>query len=288
MRAGVTRRRLRAADLNAPFRGSRMIITNSIAASEFEQQHIALVDRCRGYLPVAPPIFAFSHSTAAALYRMPLPQRLAGAPLDVCVPITAQPPRRRGVAGHRADTAIRYLGGLPIVAPEVAWRQLAPLLSLDELVVVGDFLVRRKRPLSRYELLKQAVDDAAGARGSVRARAAHRDIRVGTDSRPESRVRLVLIRAGLPEPVVHHTVYDDDGFFVGTPDLAYVRERIAIEVEGAGHWSDRDTFEDDILRRELFQRSRWQVIQVTSRQLNQPALVVRRVSNALDERATEG
>lgn len=94
------------------------------------------------------------------------------------------------------------------------------------------------------------------------------------------------MRGGLPEPVVGHTVFDDDGFFVGTPDLAYVKERIAIEYQGSDHWTNRDVFEDDILRRELFERARWRVILVTDRRLQHPQLLVEHVRGVLSNPTT--
>ena len=84
--------------------------------------------------------------------------------------------------------------------------------------------------------------------------------------------------------MVGHTVFDSDGFFVGTPDLAYLAERVAIEYQGADHWRDRDVFEDDILRRELFERAGWLVVLVTDRRLKQPQLFLRQVRDVLRSR----
>ena len=177
----------------------------------------------------------------------------------------------------------RMLGPLPVVAPELAWLQLAAALTLDELVVAGDHLVRRKRALSTLDTLAGAVAAAAGHRNVALAGRAIRDIRAGTDSPPESWVRLILVRAGLPEPLVGHTV-THDGYWVGTPDLAYPEQRIAIEYQGSGH-RDRDVFEDDIDRLERFHAADWQVLQVTARQLRDPARLVSRVDFALRSRA---
>jgi hypothetical protein len=97
-----------------------------------------------------------------------------------------------------------------------------------------------------------------------RLRTALRDARPGTDSPMETRLRLLLVRAGLPEPVIGHTIRDANGDFVGTPDLAYVDQRIAIEYEGAVHRDDPRVFAGDILRRELMQEAEWYVIRVIS------------------------
>jgi hypothetical protein len=177
--------------------------------------------------------------------------------------------------------------GLPLVTPERCWLQLASTLSANDLVVAGDFLVRRKSPLSTVPLLATALFRAAGARGIITARTAFGDIRAGTDSPPETRTRLVLVRAGLPEPVVGHTVIDDDGYFVGTPDLAYVVERIAIEYEGEIHRTDLRVFDDDIDRRERFERAGWRVIRVRAHHLRDPRALAERVRVALIERGAK-
>jgi len=271
---GLTRATMRR--MPAPFRGARDLSAPSAAANRYERAHADLVRRCRAYVPVAPVGFAFSHRTAAALYRLPLPR--ADEVLDVSV--TGQPPRRAGVRGHRGLAGVRLLRGLPLVHPEIAWLQLAPLLTLDELVVAGDALVGRKLRLATLELLQATVVAASRMRGVAAARAALVDIRTGTDSPPESVLRLILVRAGLPEPLTRCTVFHE-GAFVGTPDLAYPDQRIAIEYEGEHHRTDAATYEDDIYRREMFERAGWRVYLVTAERLRRPAAVVAQVRSLL-------
>jgi hypothetical protein len=51
----------------------------------------------------------------------------------------------------------------------------------------------------------------------------------------ESRLRMLLVLAGLPEPTVNHIVRDDRGNWVRRFDLAYPDLRIAIEYDGRHH-----------------------------------------------------
>ncbi len=191
----------------------------------------------------------------------------------------------RGVIGHCVPIrGARVIHGLPVVSPELAWLQLATLVSVDDLVVAGDYLVRRRLPLSTMSLLREQVDAASRARGIVAARLALGDVRSGTDSPPESRTRLVIVRAGLPEPIIGHTVIDDDGYFVGTPDLAYIDKKIAIEYEGEGHRTDKAIYDDDIDRRERFEAAGWKVIRVRAHHLRDPHQLAQRVRLALAER----
>lgn len=271
--AGVPRNRLNAQDLVAPFHGSRSgrLVEGSLA------------DRCAAYLPVAPSHFAFSHGTAALLWGMPLPRRAHPSELHVCVPADRTPPRRAGVIGHRGLGAIHMIRGLPVVSVELVWLQLAESLGIDELVVVADYLIRRKRPLSTVAALSLALDSAAGRRGVERCRAALVDARPGTDSPQESVLRLAIVHAGLPEPVIRYEVRHE-GAWVGTPDLAYVQEKIAIEYEGEDHRLDKQTYEEDILRREMFRRAGWVVFLVTARTLSQRKILVGELKALLRER----
>jgi very-short-patch-repair endonuclease len=98
-------------------------------------------------------------------------------------------------------------------------------------------------------------------------------------------MRLALVRAGLPEPLIGHRVYDSAGRYIGRPDLAYVRERIAIEYEGDVHRTDSVVFQRDIERRERFEDAGWRVIRVTNADFRDPARFLARVSRVLRERS---
>jgi len=155
---------------------------------------------------------------------------------------------------------------------------------VDDLVVAGDYLVRRKQPLATLEQLLEAATMATG-RGIRALRDAVGQVRAGTDSPMETRLRLALVAGGLPEPVIGYAVTDEAGF-VATPDLSSVEERIAIEYEGEKHWTDRRVFSEDIARRERLEDAGWQVIRVIAEHLGPSTpLLLRRVRRALDHRA---
>jgi very-short-patch-repair endonuclease len=176
------------------------------------------------------------------------------------------------------------VGGLPVANPVDTWVHLAATLTVPELVIVGDHLVRKKRPLATLAELHAGVASQAGRRNVTRLREALALIRPHTGSPKETELRLLIRDAGLPEPLVGFEVHDH-GYFVGTPDLAYPTERIAIEYEGDVHRVDLETFRDDIDRRERFEDAGWRVIRVTADQLLRPAALVERISFALAIRA---
>jgi len=277
--SGVPARRLDASDLDAPFRGVRVRrAPPPPGLRRYEQLDYDLRRLAAGYLPVAPADAAFSHATAARLLRMPVPDRLLTPELHVSTAGTA--PRRRGVIGHQLQRdAHRFADGLPVIASERVWLQLAPLLSLDELIVAGDYLVRRKQPISSLALLQRELSNSPGHRGLASARTAFGQLRAGTDSPPESWMRLIIVRAGFPEPIVGCRVHHDHAF-IGTPDLAYPEYRIAFEYQGEGH-REQSEFENDIFRLEQFHEARWTVIQVTRRLLWQQGWLAERTRRAL-------
>lgn len=276
--AGVQRSRLRAADLEAPFRGAR--VREQPPGDE-------VLARCRAFAAIAGQPFAFSHATAARLYGIPMPVAVEGSlEIHVTVRRGAQPPRMRGVTGHSgAVGAARRVSGLPVVAPELVWRQLAAALSVDELIAAGDHLARRRDPQSSIDRLTRMVDDSAGARGVALLRCALAEIRPGTESPRETLLRLVVVRAGLPEPVVAHPVFDERGRLIGTPDLAFIAEKVALEYEGDVHRTDLRTFRQDIERRERFQEAGWLVIRITGDHLRNPQALVARIERALTLRS---
>jgi hypothetical protein len=281
---------MRAGDLETPFHGVRRAVAAAQpetrdAAELARRSNEALVRDCISFLARERQSVVISHVTAARLYGMPLPRRLENRPrLDVAAIAPAHAPQGAGVIGHRLEAgsiSIRMRRGIPVPSPVDTWLQLGPLLGVDDLIQVGDLLVRRKRPLATLEELQNVVYRVRGKRGIKRLRAAMPDIRSGTDSPAETRTRLIIVRAGLPEPVIGYTVFDRNGFFVGTPDLAFVAERVALDYEGEIHRVDRATFRDDIERREMFQDAGWRHIRVTGDHLSHPGHLIDRVSTAL-------
>lgn len=117
------------------------------------------------------------------------------------------------------------------------------------------------------------------------ARQAARLVRAGVDSPMETHLRLLLVLAGLPEPVVGHVVLDSDGGWLATPDLSYPELEIAIEYDGAHHLTNAAQWQRDIRRRENLERAGWLVRVVTARDLlAAPATVVARITTDLRAR----
>lgn len=233
---GVPRSRTRASDLSLPSRGIRVP----------RRSTQGMLDRCRPYTELAPGSF-LSHTTAAIIHGMPLPQwcnpesvlhlsRAAGSPA----------PRRRGVIGHRlalqpGDVVDHH--GVALTSPARTWVDLAGLLKLEDLICAGDYLVcshqrsfgEVKRAIIPLADLGHFLDRHRGLPGIRAARDAFSRLRVGVDSPPETLVRLMVEDAGLPRFDVDWPVFDPTGGIAFWTDLANEEYRTCIEYDGAHH-----------------------------------------------------
>jgi hypothetical protein len=136
--AGLTRDRLRGRDLAVSSRAIRVP----------HGAEPTLIDRCRPYVVLLPGVVV-SHTTAARIHNLPLPARLeTDAAIHLSRAPTEAAPRRRGVQGHRLAldaSEVLPVAGIPVTSVARTWRDLAGLLTLDELVVAGDHIVSEYR-----------------------------------------------------------------------------------------------------------------------------------------------
>jgi hypothetical protein len=259
---GVPPKRLRAQDLQRPFRGVR---THGEASVGLD----APIGRCRAYLPRLSPDHCFSHTSAAAIHGMPLPPWLAGDErIHVTATAASSVPRARGVVGHSAehlDSVVRL--GLPVTSPLRTWRDLASCLAPDDLVAIADFMLGAAPPLASEEELRHVALAAGGRRGAPALRRAASRARAGVDSPMESRLRMLVLDAGLPEPMVNGDVRDRSGSWVARSDLVFETYRVVLEYEGREHWADQKRFLDDIDRRERIEAAGWRVIRIARRHI---------------------
>jgi hypothetical protein len=108
--------------------------------------------------------------------------------------------------------------------------------------------------------------------------------RKGVDSPQETRLRLLLVLAGLPEPRVNLTIRGSDGSWRRRYDLAYEDLLLIIEYDGRQHAEDSRQWLSDIFRREELDQMRWRLIIVTSEGIYQhPLRTLERVRDALLE-----
>jgi hypothetical protein len=273
---GLTAKALRSSALRAPVRGIR--VSRSLPDD--------LSTRCRAAALALPADAYFSHLTALRMLSVETPWRLdRDQRLHATIPAGTRPSRLRGLAVHsreRMPDDVRLLGGLRVATPEMTWVQLAGSLSIDEVVVLGDAMTRRKEPHVRLEDLARAVGDCpAGTRGVARLRLSLDLVRPGTDSSMETRTRLLLLQTGLPCPDVNVPVRDAFGNFIARCDMSYAAAKLAIEYDGDIHRTDAGAWRRDVARRRALEAAGWRIITVTADDIRHPERVLTQIRRAL-------
>ncbi|WP_309229451.1 MULTISPECIES: hypothetical protein [unclassified Blastococcus] len=224
------------------------------------------------------PFAVVSGRSAAVLWGVEL--AAADDDVEVTVPPRSHPVRRPGLSVRRAalppaERASRH--GMPVTSPEATAVRLAGLLSGDAAVVAVDRMVDSgQADLGRV----RALAAVARGRGAARARTACTLADGLAQSPPETRVRLLLRRSGLPAPIAQHRVVDDRGRFVARVDFAWPEQRIALEYDGRWH-GEPGQFAKDRARLNRLTAAGWRVVFVTAEDLRHPAQLIARVAAAL-------
>ncbi|MET0735650.1 MAG: hypothetical protein ABWY55_08405 [Microbacterium sp.] len=298
--AGVSRRRLRAQDLDRPFHGVRVRRPGVSAPAEPDSgarrrdpREVEHLRRALDYEARMSEHEFFCGVTAALRWGISIPLSLIeDRPLDVAVLAPRRLPRSRGVRGHQVLTARTTLvtdpaSGRLVTDPATTWAMLGALISdVRDLVAAADSVVRDwrvDRPMASVADLERVI--RMGRRvGIGRLREALPLVRTRSASRPETRTRLALIDAGLPEPALNFTV-TDEGSKLACVDLAYPQRRIAVEYEGEHHLLDPVQWSRDIARYERLAAAGWIVVRVTKTELfGHPWTIASRVRAAAASR----
>ena len=106
-----------------------------------------------------------------------------------------------------------------------------------------------------------------------------------SESPMETRVRLLIVLAGLPEPEPQLVVNDLRGRFVARADFGWLGAKFILEYDGAFHWEQR---RDDDRRRDALRALGWTVL-VVSRDdyYDNPQSIVAKVRRALRDARLE-
>lgn len=223
-------------------------------------------------LCAASPGAWISHSTAARLHQLVLPSWLADSnELHLSKPRTTPEVRRRGITAHKMlffPDEVEVDGELRISTRARTWLDLARTLPLNDLVCMGDQLIRiprpefegRQSPYATRQSLRILVGRHTNMQGIVRAREALDRMRVGADSSPETLLRLAMLDAGLPEPDLQLTLWNRPGS--PSADAGYRSRRIALHYDGAHHLDELQR-RSDVRRDKAFRAAGWTVLVFT-------------------------
>lgn len=121
-----------------------------------------------------------------------------------------------------------------------------------------------------------------GRRGTRAAGSAIDLMDAGAESPQETRVRLLLIRAGFPRPETQIPVYDQYGHLVAVLDMGWRDVMVGVDYEGEHHWRTRREFGRGIRRHDAVTGLGWIDIRVTAEDTD--ASIVEWVRRARDRR----
>ncbi|RXZ48899.1 hypothetical protein ESP57_07965 [Agromyces fucosus] len=256
--AGVSPRRLRSTTLAAPHRGVRVDA----------QRLRTLRERCSALAVVMTDGQAFTGPTAAVLLGLPLPLAIERDPrLHVIATDGTRAPRRRGVVGSRTSAeprlvAVAGVRGARVTAPADTWCSLAEHLGVDDLIAAGERLLGLPAPLADEPMIDEAIQRHGSKRGTRRLAEARQAIRANVYSRRETFTRLVLTRAGFPEPEPNGPILLRSGRRT-RGDLVFRAYKVLVEYDGEQHLFDVGQWATDVSRLNDLIDDGWWVIRIT-------------------------
>jgi very-short-patch-repair endonuclease len=199
-------------------------------------------------------------------------------PIELIVSSTSEVRSRSGLEVRRCalppDDVVKVRGLATITVQRLLFDSCLLLSSIEALVAIDAAVhaqLAEKESLARYAAL---ADGRAGAR-RLRSLAA---LAEPAESPMETRLRWLLLSAGLPKPEVQAELRDVDGRFVGRADLYYATSRLVIEFDGANH---RERLVEDNRRQNLLITAGFRMLRFTSADMRQPEVVAARVRSAL-------
>jgi very-short-patch-repair endonuclease len=176
---------------------------------------------------------AFSGRTAAWLHGLDM---TPCDPIEVTIPEPTGSSRLAGAVVRRAHIARQEIvrrRGLPTTSAIRTVVDLGGRDPVTEGVVAADLFLHAG--LVTADQLHSHVEGHPGARGIARLRRVVDLVEPKAESAMETRLRMLLVLARLPRPEVQVSIHDDEGRFLGRPDLFYRRHRLAIEYDGGNH-----------------------------------------------------
>jgi hypothetical protein len=232
----------------------------------------------RAALALHPEDAFASHLSAAKVLRLPVPEHPFAH-----VTVTEEKDRRfrPEIKPHVTMRKRRVIivNGIRTTDPIATFIDCAGWLSLVDLVVLGDALVK-KYGISAAELLKACGESTDYYAGLARRAAAY--VRDGVDSPMETRLRMLIVLAGLPEPEVDFKIYNDDGTWRRRFDLCYPGIMLIVEYDGRQHAEDPAQWESDLERREELDDEEYRILVVTAKGIYvEPLRTLQRVRRQL-------
>jgi very-short-patch-repair endonuclease len=212
--------------------------------------------------------FVFAGATAAWLFGLDVEPI---DPVEIVVPPESGIRPRVGLTVRRCEVlpaevvTIRGLRGtaLPLTLAGLCLRRPAveALAAIDMAVRAG---------LTDAAALIRYAEAAKGRPGAARLRSLAA-LAAPAESPMETRLRWLLIQAGLPHPEVQTNLHDGKGRFIGRADLYYPAAKLVLEYDGGNH---RERLVEDDRRQNLLINAGFRLLRFTATDVYNRAQVI--------------
>jgi very-short-patch-repair endonuclease len=223
-----------------------------------------------------PPEAVFSGATAAWMMGLDL---VPNDPVEIIVPVGSGIRSRAGLTVRRGEVLasdVASFRGLPATAVNRTLCDLCLRLPALNALIAIDMAVHLR--LTDTNALRCYSDAVQGRAGAYRLRSLAA-LAADAESPMETRLRWLLIEAGLPHPDVQTKLRDREQRFLGRADLYYPGPRLILEYDGANH---RDRLVEDNRRQNLLINAGFRLLRFTATDIYQrPEVVVAQVRSAL-------
>ena len=181
-------------------------------------------------------------------------------PVQVAVPPPLRLASRIGLEIHQVnvrDEIVRMRGLSSTTIHRTLLDLCARLSPVEALVAIDMAFVAE---LTDKATLRHYADTAKGRRGVARLKSLA-EIAAPAESPMETRLRWLLLSAGLPAPEVQTDLYDREGVLLGRADLYYPSAHLVIEFDGRNH---QDRLVSDNRRQNALHHAGYQILRFTS------------------------
>jgi very-short-patch-repair endonuclease len=178
-----------------------------------------------------------------------------------------------------SPSAVRVWNELRITSPEQTWCDLAPALTVPDLVAAGDYLIHWRYPIATVESLSAATVRRTRHRGVVRLRQALPRLNDRSESPQESKLRVIVMDAGIPGVEANYWITTSGGHHYRA-DLAIPHRRLLFEYQSAFHETP-ESFRSDMTRVSRLEADEWKVMQLNKDDIAAPVELVARIRRVL-------
>jgi hypothetical protein len=204
------------------------------------------------------------------------------SPTEPAEVVRANRHHQSGIVVHTfdlADDEVCEVRGMRLTTPARTAFDIGRIRRADRAIPIVDALLGATG-VTKPEIL--AVADARPrARGVRSLRSILDRVDGGAESPQETRLRLILVDAGLPRPETQIEFRDRRGRVRVRTDMGWRKWKVAVEYDGVQHWTDSRQRSWDIERIALLEASGWTVVRVSAEMLLRPQVIIDRVAAKL-------